>query len=446
MRPKFVVGRVLISHDVCPTHDGTERQNPLGYFTDVALAASFPDRQLPREILCRPSSDGLVAEDQLTCGAFDSSYGCALAHRGIAPSHTSLEAGDDDGADHSPRPLVKTRRYESPVAPPRQTPVPADSPPPKVRQVEAGERGDGQRLDNFLGKILGDVPRSLLFRVIRKGEVRVNGKRAKPETRLQASDIIRVPPVRVGAAAPPRRAPSGMVADLTAAIIHEDPRLLVIDKPAGLAVHGGSGVSFGVIEALRAARPDETLELVHRIDRDTSGILLVARKPAALRTLHALLREGQVEKKYLALVKGKWELGKKRIDIPLRTDIRVGGERTVKAHETGKEAVSLFQPVQFFGKKASLVEVSLETGRTHQIRVHAAHAGYPLAGDDKYGDAEFNEKMKAAGLSRMFLHAHQVSFVWPDTGVEFTVSAPLPAELKAVIDELNPPRVRKPTS
>ncbi len=332
------------------------------------------------------------------------------------------------------------------MAPPRQTPVPADSPPPKVRQVEVGERGEGQRLDNFLGKVLGDVPRSLLYRVIRKGEVRVNGKRAKPETRLQASDIIRVPPVRVGADAPPRRAPSGMVSDLTAAIIYEDPRLLVIDKPAGLAVHGGSGVSFGVIEALRAARPDETLELVHRIDRDTSGILLVARKPAALRTLHALLRDGQVEKKYLALVKGKWELGKKRIDIPLRTDIRVGGERTVKAHETGKEAVSVFQPVQFFGKKASLVEVSLETGRTHQIRVHAAHAGYPLAGDDKYGDAEFNEKMKAAGLTRMFLHAHQVSFVWPDTGVEFTVSAPLPAELKAVIDELNPPRVRKPTS
>jgi 23S rRNA pseudouridine955/2504/2580 synthase len=301
-----------------------------------------------------------------------------------------------------------------------------------------GERGAGQRLDNFLGKILNDVPRAHLFRVIRKGEVRINGKRAKPDARLKASDIIRVPPVRVGAAAPPRRAPGGLVADLAAAIVHEDPRLLVIDKPAGVAVHGGSGVSFGVIEALRAARPDETLELVHRIDRDTSGILLVSRKPAILRTLHALLREGQVEKKYLALVKGKWELGKKRIDVPLRTDIRVGGERTVKAHATGKDAVSHFSPVQFFGKKASLVEVALETGRTHQIRVHAAHAGYPLAGDDKYGDAEFNEKMKTLGLSRMFLHAHQVSFVWPDTGVEFSVSSPLPAELKTVMDALTP--------
>jgi len=280
------------------------------------------------------------------------------------------------------------------------------------------------------------VPRSHIFRVIRKGEVRVNGKRAKPEVRLQASDMVRVPPVRTGASAPPRRAAASLVDSVNSAIVFEDPRLLVLDKPAGLAVHGGSGVSFGVIEALRSARPDETLELVHRIDRDTSGLLLISRKPAALRTLHALMREGLVEKHYLALVKGKWELGSKRIDAPLRTDIRVGGERTVKAHASGKEAVSVFKPVQFFGKRASLVEVALETGRTHQIRVHAAHAGYPLAGDEKYGDAEFNDKMKAAGLTRMFLHAHQLSFVWPDSGVEFSVSAPLPSDLAAVIDNL----------
>jgi 23S rRNA pseudouridine955/2504/2580 synthase len=194
---------------------------------------------------------------------------------------------------------------------------------------------------------------------------------------------------------------------------------------------------------LRAARPDEQLELAHRLDRDTSGILLVARKPATLRTLHALLREGQVEKRYLALVQGKWELGKKRIDVPLRTDIRVGGERTVKAHESGKEAVSHFRPVQFFGKRATLVEVLLETGRTHQIRVHAAHAGYPIAGDDKYGDEDFNEKMKASGLGRMFLHAHQLSFTWPETRVEFNASTPLPPELAAVIDELGKARERK---
>jgi len=322
------------------------------------------------------------------------------------------------------------------VAPARQTPPKPVEAPARVQQVEVGERGEGQRLDNFLARILKDVPKTHIFRVIRKGEVRVNGKRAKPEQRLQASDIVRVPPVRTGAAAPPRRAPPAMVQGLIGAIVYEDPRLLVIDKPAGVAVHGGSGVSFGVIEALRAARPEETLELVHRIDRDTSGLLMIARKPAALRALHALMRDGKVEKKYLALVKGKWELGRKRIDVPLRTDIRVGGERTVKAHASGKEAVSHFRPVQFFGKRASLVEVGLETGRTHQIRVHAAHAGYPLAGDEKYGDAEFNEKMKSSGLDRMFLHAHQVSFAWPDTGVEFSVSAPLPPDLAAVIDAL----------
>jgi 23S rRNA pseudouridine955/2504/2580 synthase len=342
---------------------------------------------------------------------------------------------------------VKTRRYETPVAPARQSPpkaveAPVDA-PAKVQQVEAGERGAGQRLDNFLARFLKDVPKTHIFRVIRKGEVRVNGKRAKPEQRLLASDIVRVPPVRTGAAAPPRRAPPAMVQGLIGAIIYEDPRLLVIDKPAGIAVHGGSGVSFGVIEGLRAARPDETLELVHRIDRDTSGLLMIARKPAALRTLHMLMRDGKVEKRYLALVKGKWELGRKRIDVPLRTDIRVGGERTVKAHESGKEAVSIFRPVQFFGKKATLVEVSLETGRTHQIRVHAAHAGYPLAGDEKYGEEEFNEKMQESGLTRMFLHAHQLSFKWPDTGVEFNASTPLPADLAAVVDALNAPKEKK---
>src|SRR3982750_685300 len=273
----------------------------------------------------------------------------ALEFAAALRRHT--RTGDDDGADHIPRPSVKTRRYETPVAPARQPAPPPAPAAAKVQQVPVGERGAGQRLDNFLGKILVDVPRSHVFRVIRKGEVRVNGKRAKPELRLQASDIVRVPPVRVGEAAPPRRAPPAMVEGLTGAIIFEDPRLLVIDKPAGVAVHGGSGVSFGVIEALRAARPDEELELAHRIDRDTSGLLLVSRKPSCLRALHALMRDGEIEKRYLALVKGKWELGKKRIDVPLRTDTRVGGERTVKPDASGKDAVSVFKPVQFFGKK-----------------------------------------------------------------------------------------------
>jgi 23S rRNA pseudouridine955/2504/2580 synthase len=219
------------------------------------------------------------------------------------------------------------------------------------------------------------------------------------------------------------------------AIVYEDARLLVLDKPAGIAVHGGSGVSFGIIEALRARRPDEGLELVHRLDRDTSGCLLVARDRGALRTLHALIREGGFEKRYLALIKGKWELGAKRIDVPLRTDARVGGERTVRTASSGKPSVSEFRPLQFFGKAATLMEITLRTGRTHQIRVHAQHAGHPVAGDVKYGDAAFNEELRALGLERMFLHAHSLSFAWPQGG-EFSVNTPLPPELAAVLDEL----------
>ena len=222
-------------------------------------------------------------------------------------------------------------------------------------------------------------------------------------------------------------------------MIHEDERLLVINKPAGVAVHGGSGISFGVIEALRAARPAEReqLELVHRLDRDTSGVLLVARRPAVLRMLHAGLREGEgFEKRYLALLKGSWQLGKKRIDAPLRTDLRVGGERTVRVQAGGKAAASDFRPVQFFGRTATLVEVSILTGRTHQIRVHAAFAGHPVAGDEKYGDDDFNAQLQQLGLRRMFLHAASISFTWPDRGTEFSANAPLPADLAAVIDTL----------
>jgi 23S rRNA pseudouridine955/2504/2580 synthase len=219
------------------------------------------------------------------------------------------------------------------------------------------------------------------------------------------------------------------------AIISETERLIVVNKPAGIAVHGGSGVSFGIIEALRADRPDETLELVHRLDRDTSGCLLVARKPAALRVLHALMRDGLVQKGYLALVKGQWDLGKKRVDVPLNTESRVGGERTVRVQAGAKAAVSLFSPVQSFRNRASVVEVDLQTGRTHQIRVHAAHVGHPVAGDEKYGDKDFNARMREEGLARMFLHSHRISFDWPNGG-DFSASAPLPKDLAAVLDAL----------
>ena len=310
-----------------------------------------------------------------------------------------------------------------------------------VRLLEVTAEQAGQRLDNFVHRLLGDLPRSRIYRVIRKGEVRVNGHRAGPDTRLQAHDKIRIPPVRVRPASEVGQPSTQLLETMRAAIVHEDDNLLVLNKPAGIAVHGGSGVSFGVIEGLRALRPGETLELVHRLDRDTSGVLLVARNTAALRTVHALLRDGAFEKRYLALVKGKWELGRKRIDIPLRTDLRVGGERTVRADASGKPSLSEFRPIQFFGKQATLMEVTLFTGRTHQIRVHAQHAGHPVAGDEKYGDEEFNAQMKVLGLNRMFLHAHSVSFEWP-AGGEFSVNTPLPPELASIIDTLAAQKTR----
>jgi 23S rRNA pseudouridine955/2504/2580 synthase len=307
-----------------------------------------------------------------------------------------------------------------------------------VRHVEVGEDQVGVRLDNFLTKLLGGVPRSRVFRIVRRGEVRVNGKRASPEDRLQLGDKVRVPPISLpspDAPPPVARVPRTLVETVREAIITENDRLIVVNKPAGIAVHGGSGVSFGIIEALRAARPQETLELVHRLDRDTSGCLLVARKPAALRVLHAMMRDGQMQKGYLALVKGQWDLGKKRIDVPLNTEGRVGGERTVRVQAGGKTAVSTFKPVQFFRNRASVVEVDLDTGRTHQIRVHAAHVGHPVAGDDKYGDKDFNARMREEGLTRMFLHSHRISFDWPNGG-DFSASAPLPADLATVLDAL----------
>jgi 23S rRNA pseudouridine955/2504/2580 synthase len=302
-----------------------------------------------------------------------------------------------------------------------------------VRHIEVTSEEAGQRLDNFIHRVL-DLPRSRVYRVIRKGEVRVNGHRAGPDTRLQERDKVRIPPVNVQPAGQAGQPPAALLKRLREAIVHEDAGLLVIDKPAGVAVHGGSGLSFGVIEALRALRPGETLELIHRLDRDTSGCLLVARTRSALRTAHALLREGRFEKRYLALLKGRWRLGHKRIDSPLRTDLRVGGERTVRVDPQGKASVSEFRPVQSFGTRATLVEVTLFTGRTHQIRVHAQHAGSPVAGDPKYGDTEFNSFMKSQGLGRMFLHAHSISFPWH--AGDFSINVPLPLELGRVLDQL----------
>ncbi|MDE2294340.1 MAG: RluA family pseudouridine synthase [Gammaproteobacteria bacterium] len=307
-----------------------------------------------------------------------------------------------------------------------------------TQRIDAADAG--QRIDNFLLRHFKSVPRSRVYRLLRKGEVRVNGKRIDADYRLEAGDTVRLPPVRIEHEAGPGRPSASLQALIERAVIHEDRHLLVIDKPSGVAVHGGSGMSFGVIETLRAARPDEPLELVHRLDRDTSGCLLVARDRPTLVALHALIRDGGMHKTYLALLAGSWQLGKKRIDAPLATDARERGERHVHVAAAGKASVSLFKPVQFFGSLATLMEVEIPTGRTHQIRVHARHAGHPVLGDDKYGDRERNAAMREFGLDRIFLHAHSVAFDWPGTGVPFHASAPLPPDLAAVIDQLS--RVR----
>jgi 23S rRNA pseudouridine955/2504/2580 synthase len=318
-----------------------------------------------------------------------------------------------------------------------------------MRTVTADEAG--QRIDNFLMRHFKSVPRSRVYRLLRKGEVRVNRKRVDAEYRIQEGDEVRLPPVRIDAGDEPGRAgpgrPSSSLLELIErAVIYQDKHLLVIDKPAGVAVHGGSGMSFGVIEALRASRPRETLELVHRLDRDTSGCLLVARDRATLTALHALIRNGGVHKTYLGLVAGSWQLGTKRVDAPLATDNRQHGERHVRVAAAGKDSVSVFKPVQFFGPLATLMEVDIPTGRTHQIRVHASFAGHPLLGDDKYGDRERNAELKVHGLKRTFLHAQSVAFEWPGSGVPFHASAPLPAELAAVLDAITPIKRRTPPS
>jgi 23S rRNA pseudouridine955/2504/2580 synthase len=314
--------------------------------------------------------------------------------------------------------------------------------PPRVgvQYVEAGDGDAGQRLDNFLVRVLKGVPRTHVYRLLRTGEVRVNSKRAKPDQRVEAGDRIRLPPIRrpeAGAASTTRPPSPSLLKLVTEAIVYEDDDLLVLNKPAGIAVHGGSGMAHGVIEVLRAARPDaRELDLVHRLDRETSGCLIVAKRRAALRDLHAQLREGRTAKRYLALVCGKWDLGQKRIELPLATGERRSGERHVTVRSHGQMAVSTFRPVQFFGTVASLVEVEIGTGKTHQIRVHAAYAGHPVAGDDKYGDRERNEVLKSYGLNRMFLHAAAIGVDRPGTREPLHVSAPLSAELHAVLEAL----------
>jgi len=304
---------------------------------------------------------------------------------------------------------------------------------PRVETVEVPEDRDGQRIDNFLAGRLKGVPKSLIYRLLRTGQVRVNGKRAKPDLRIAAGDAVRIPPVRTAEREDLGPPPTAQTARVEAAILHEDRDFLVIDKPAGVASHGGSGISFGAIELLRAARPKDTLELAHRLDRDTSGVLVLARRRSALTSLQKEIREGRVEKRYLSLLAGAFSQQRFTVDAPLRKFVLQGGERMVRVDDEGKASRSRFSQVERYAL-ATLAEIAIETGRTHQIRVHAAHAGHPVAGDEKYGEKEFNRKMREFGLKRLFLHAARFEFSIGERSYAF--SAPLPAELKQVLDAL----------
>jgi 23S rRNA pseudouridine955/2504/2580 synthase len=320
----------------------------------------------------------------------------------------------------------------------------ADPAPAKaeVKTVRVDEESAGQRLDNFLIRHLKGVPKTHVYRIIRSGEVRVNKGRAGADTRVAAGDQVRVPPVRVSDAAAQKLERPAPAREFP--VLLEDEHLIAVDKPAGVAVHGGSGVSFGVIEQLRQARPQaKFLELVHRLDRETSGILLVAKKRSALTRLQDQFRERETGKTYLALVQGAWPGNKKVIDQPLHKYLQEDGERRVRVVDKddpdGMRAITLVKIRDVIPAKAgiqgafSLLEVTIKTGRTHQIRVHLATQGHPIAGDDKYGDFELNRVLAKQALKRMFLHAWRLRFAHPQSGETVALESPLPAELATFV-------------
>jgi 23S rRNA pseudouridine955/2504/2580 synthase len=306
--------------------------------------------------------------------------------------------------------------------------------------ISVDEESDGQRIDNFLLRVIKGVPRSHLYRVLRRGEVRVNKGRIKAHYRLRAGDVVRIPPLRTAEPSAPGRLPDAQLDRIAQAVLFEDERLLVLDKPAGLAVHGGSGLSSGLIESMRQLRPGRELELVHRLDRDTSGCLVVSKRRSALRELHRLIREGAMDKRYLALIVGELERAEILVDAPLKKNVLRGGERLVTVDRVdGKPARTRFRRLRrypFGDRCATLVEVELITGRTHQIRVHAAHLGTPLAGDPKYGDDALNRELKPFGLGRLFLHAAVLGFHLDYMVTPLRVEAPLPDDLEQVLGAL----------
>ena len=304
---------------------------------------------------------------------------------------------------------------------------------PQVEYVEITEDNNDQRLDNFLITRLKGVPKSHIYRIVRKGEVRVNKGRVDVKYRLAEGDIVRIPPVRVAERTEESFVTQSLKDALLQGILFEDEGFLIVNKPAGFAVHGGSGVSSGIIEGLRLIRPEaHFLELVHRLDKDTSGCLLIAKKRSALRKLHELFRDDQVHKTYLALLSGQWARKKLVVTAPLLKNVSKGGERIVVISQSGKAAETLFKRLQLF-RNATLVEASPKTGRTHQIRVHAASLGHPIVGDERYGLDEVNKVFKNKGYKRMFLHAETLKFQHPVTGILMSISAPLPSQLENLL-------------
>jgi 23S rRNA pseudouridine955/2504/2580 synthase len=311
-----------------------------------------------------------------------------------------------------------------------------------ARTIHIAEDRDGQRIDNFLLGYLKGAPRSLVYKLLRSGQVRLNGGRVKAERKLEAGDQVRIPPIRLEEPADKGTPAKGLLEAMDASIIFEDARLLAINKPSGVASHGGSGISFGAIETLRALRPKETLELVHRLDRDTSGLLLLAKKRSALTELQALMREdGGISKRYLALLVGRMPDGVMSVDAPLHVGLRQGGERHVQVvthtgSGSGKASLSHFKVLERRGGQ-SYCEVRIATGRTHQIRVHAQHIGHAVAGDDKYGDEAVNKRLREqVGLKRLFLHAATLEFALEGGKAPYLLNAPLAPELLDVLDRL----------
>jgi 23S rRNA pseudouridine955/2504/2580 synthase len=317
--------------------------------------------------------------------------------------------------------------------------VPPSSQAPQAQFVTINEEEAGQRIDNYLLRVLKGVPKSHIYRILRSGEVRVNKGRIDQLYRLETGDVVRVPPVRVA-----EKTSTAPVPGAEFAILHEDSHLLVIDKPCGVAVHGGSGVSYGVIEQLRASRPDARfLELVHRLDRETSGLLLLAKKRSALTNLHEQMRDGVTDKRYLTVVYGDWKNARQHVKLPLHKYTTPEGERRVVVQAGGMESHTVFSLKRKW-QKFALLEAELKTGRTHQIRVHLASSGFPIAGDDKYGDFALNRALlkgdeTRGALRRMFLHAHQITFTHPESGKQMTLNAPLPAECERFLLSLGQP-------